>query len=85
MDAKTGGPVSRSGSTTRVPGACAVRGRRFIAARDGVVSVIKPGRTFELLAENRLANGEEITASPITADGRLYIRGFKNLYAFGNK
>jgi outer membrane protein assembly factor BamB len=60
-------------------------GKVYIAARDGVVSVVKAGRTFELLAENRMAAGEEITASPIAVDGRLYIRGFKNLYAIGSK
>jgi outer membrane protein assembly factor BamB len=60
-------------------------GKVYLAARDGVVTTVKAGRTFESLAENRLAPGEEITASPFTADGRLYIRGFKNLYAFGTK
>jgi outer membrane protein assembly factor BamB len=60
-------------------------GKIYIAARDGVVTVVKAGRTFNLLAENRFGAGEEITASPVTADGRLYIRGFKNLYALGTK
>ena len=60
-------------------------GKIYIAARDGVVSVVKAGPTFELLAENRMAAGEQITASPVAANGRLYIRGFKNLYAIGTK
>jgi hypothetical protein len=36
-----------------------------------------------LLAENRLP--DDIAASPAIADGRIYLRGYKNLYAIGTK
>jgi outer membrane protein assembly factor BamB len=58
-------------------------GKVFATARDGVTYVVKAGPTFELLATNRL--GEDVTASPVILDGRVYIRGFKNLYAVGAK
>ena len=39
----------------------------------------KAGRKFELLATNELP--DEFTASPAISNGRIYLRGFKNLYA----
>jgi outer membrane protein assembly factor BamB len=54
-------------------------GNIYLAARDGMVTVVKAGPKFETLATNRMP--DEITASPAIADGRIYIRGFKALYA----
>ena len=45
----------------------------------GAVSVVKPGRKFELLATDRLP--DEFTASPAVSQGRIYLRGFRALYA----
>jgi hypothetical protein len=56
-------------------------GKIYLTARDGVVSVVKAGRKFELLEVNRM--NDDISASPIIADGRIYLRGFKALYAIG--
>ncbi|HJZ94530.1 MAG TPA: PQQ-binding-like beta-propeller repeat protein [Gemmataceae bacterium] len=58
-------------------------GKIYAISRDGVVSVVKAGPKFELLASNRMK--DDITASPVVADGRIYLRGFKNLYAIGTK
>ena len=58
-------------------------GKVFATARDGTIYVVKAGPTFELVATNKLA--DEVTASPIALDGRLYVRGFKNMYAIGAK
>jgi outer membrane protein assembly factor BamB len=54
-------------------------GKIYVTARDGVVTVVKAGPKFEQLAVNQLP--DEITASPAIADGRIYLRGFKTLYA----
>ena len=43
------------------------------------MSVVKAGRKFELLATNRLP--DEFTASPAVSQGRIYLRGFRALYA----
>ena len=44
--------------------------------------MIKAGRNFEVLAKNEI--GEEISASPAIADGTLYLRSYKALYAIRN-
>jgi outer membrane protein assembly factor BamB len=56
-------------------------GKVYLTARDGTTTVIKAGPTFEVLAVNRL--GDSLTASPAPAHGRIYLRGFKALYAIG--
>jgi outer membrane protein assembly factor BamB len=58
-------------------------GKVFATSRDGVVSVVKAGPKFELLAQNRLP--DDLAASPVILDGRIYLRGFKHLYAIGTK
>jgi outer membrane protein assembly factor BamB len=54
-------------------------GKIYVVARDGMVTVVKAGPKFEVLAKNKMP--DEITASPAIADGRIYLRGFKTLYA----
>lgn len=48
---------------------------------EGVVVVVKAGREFEEISRSEL--GEDCFASPAFADGRVYIRGIKNLYCIG--
>ena len=48
---------------------------------DGVAFVVKPGKTYELIAENKL--GELTYASPAINDGKLYLRGDKHLFCIG--
>ena len=54
-------------------------GKIYLTARDGVISVVKAGPKFELLATNRLK--DDISASPVISNGRIYLRGWKALYA----
>jgi outer membrane protein assembly factor BamB len=56
-------------------------GHIYLTARDGMVTVIKAGPTFERVAENRLA--DTFTASPAVSNGRIYLRGWDGLYAIG--
>ena len=42
-------------------------------------SVVKAGPKFQLLASNQLQ--DDFTASPVVSNGKLYLRGFKSLYA----
>jgi outer membrane protein assembly factor BamB len=58
-------------------------GKIYLTARDGTFSVVKAGPKFELLASNRLP--DDFAASPAIANGRIYLRGFKALYAIGEK
>lgn len=57
-------------------------GHLYMIARNGIVSVVREGRDFELVAENDMQ--EPISSSPVFADGRLYLRTFEALYAIGN-
>ena len=54
-------------------------GKIYLTARDGIVTVVKAGRKFEILAKNDL--GESISASPRSPSGRIYLRTFDALYA----
>ena len=48
---------------------------------EGVTTIVRPGRQFDLVAENRL--GEECYASPAISQGRIYIRAAGHLYCIG--
>ena len=54
---------------------------RIGRVRDGTVTVVKAGPMFQVLAENKLP--DEIAASPAISNGRIYLRGWKALYAIG--
>jgi len=41
------------------------------------VTVVKTGKTFELLADNDL--GEDMSSSPAISNGVIYLRTFKHL------
>lgn len=58
-------------------------GKIYMASRNGTVTVVKAGTKFDLLATNKLP--DDLTASPAISGGRIYLRGFKYLYAIGNK
>ena len=58
-------------------------GKIYFANADGVVSVVKAGPRFELLAKNHL--GEGIAAEPAVSQGRIFLRGQKHLYCIGKK
>jgi outer membrane protein assembly factor BamB len=53
-------------------------GRIWLFSEDGKTTVIKPGRTFELLAENQLDAG--FLASPAIAGKAFYLRTRTHLY-----
>ncbi|MEP7339836.1 MAG: PQQ-binding-like beta-propeller repeat protein [Acidobacteriota bacterium] len=53
-------------------------GRIWMFSEDGKATVIKPGRTFELLAENQLDDG--FLASPAIAGKAFYLRTRTHLY-----
>lgn len=57
-------------------------GHIYFCAKDGTCTVVKAGREFVIAASNDM-NGEPITASPIVANGKLYLRSYDALYAIG--
>lgn len=55
-------------------------GHIYFASHEGVVTVIKPGRTFEVVSKNTLEG--TIMASPLALDGNLIVRSGTALYRF---
>jgi outer membrane protein assembly factor BamB len=53
-------------------------GRLYFFDKDGAATVLKPGRTFEVLATNKLANG--FMASPAVSGRALFLRTRTDLY-----
>ncbi len=57
-------------------------GKIYLTCRDdGTVTVVKAGTAFQILAKNKLP--DVFTASPAIANGRIYLHGWKDLYAIG--
>ncbi len=50
---------------------------------EGLITVIKPGPTFNPIARNPI--GERMNASPALSNGRIYLRGDKHLFCIGKK
>jgi outer membrane protein assembly factor BamB len=57
--------------------------RLYVVDEKGVTHILGTGEEFKELGRAPL--GEEVRASPAFLDGRIYIRGAKNLYAIGKK
>ncbi len=51
----------------------------YLCAKDGMVTVVKTGRDFQIVAQNNL--NEPMTASPAVANGTMYLRTYNALYA----
>jgi outer membrane protein assembly factor BamB len=84
-DAKTGQELYRERITSMRHRANPVYadGKLYLTGRDGVCVVVKPGPTLTKLAENKLP--DTFTASPAVANGTIYLRGWKSLYAIAGK
>jgi FOG: WD40-like repeat len=61
----------------------AASGRIYIAARNGMVTIVGAGESLKILAKNNM--GDIITATPAIVDNKLYLRTAKTLYAFGER
>jgi hypothetical protein len=57
-------------------------GRVLFLSDRGVTTIVRPGPEFTVAAKNEL--GEDCYASPAVSQGRIYIRGEKNLYCIAN-
>jgi outer membrane protein assembly factor BamB len=58
-----------------------LRGMALFLADDGTATFVRPGPQLDVVAQNSL--GEFIYASPAIADGRMYLRGERHLFAIG--
>lgn len=85
LDAKTGAEIypkpQRTHSDRYRASPVYADGKIYLTARGGMVTVVKAGKTFEVLSSNDL--GEAISSSPAISGGRIYLRTFNALYAIG--
>jgi outer membrane protein assembly factor BamB len=58
-----------------------VEGRVYLLDRTGVMHIFKADKEFSLISESDL--GEQSACTPAFTDGRIYLRGDKNLYCIG--
>lgn len=72
-----------AGSSGFSSSAVAADGKLYITDENGHTYVVEMGKTYKLLAQSEL--GETVMASPAIADGVIYVRGGKHLYAIGSK
>ena len=57
--------------------------RIYLSSEDGDIFVIPAGRNFSVAG--RYPMGEPLMATPAIADGTLYVRGEKHLFAIGRR
>jgi outer membrane protein assembly factor BamB len=86
IDAATG-QVKYEGGRPPVPShfmgsPVAFNGMIAMTSEEGDTFMLKAGPTHEIIRTNSL--DEPVYSSPAIANGRIYIRGEKNLYAIGN-
>ena len=86
VDARTG-EVKYEGGRIPIPATftaspVAFEGKILMTSEDGDTFIVKAGPKHEILGTNSI--GEAVYASPAIADGRIFIRGEKNLYCIGS-
>lgn len=59
----------------------AANGLAYFLSDAGTMTVIKPGRDFQVVARSEL--GEPASASPAVYDGKLFLRGHEHLFCIG--
>lgn len=85
LDAKTG-KMEYEGARVPKPtkflaSPVAYEGKILLTSEEGETFILKAGPKHEVLRSNAL--GEPVYASPAIANGNIFIRGEKNLYAIG--
>ena len=60
----------------------AFEGKILLTSEDGDTFIVKAGPKHEILGTNSV--GEPVYASPAVADGNIFIRAEKNIYAIGS-
>ena len=56
-------------------------GKAYVMDMSGTMHVMKMAKEYQLIAESKL--GEKAVCSPVFSGGRMYLRGFGNLYCIG--
>jgi len=83
MEAATGKIIWTEDLGLQYPSSVIADGLVYMPNDQGIITVIKPGPKFGYLAKNAI--GERMNASPAISNGKIYLRGSKNLYCIGSK
>ncbi len=83
LDAKSGKSIWRERIGTRHSASLvSANGLVYFLSDKGIMTVVKPGPEFEVVARNEL--GEETNASPAISDKLMFLRGAEHIYCIGN-
>ncbi len=80
--AKTGELVWQEKLGSHHASLISANGLVYFLSDNGVMTVVKPGPQFNVVAKNELA--ETFFASPAISNGQIFLRGEKNLYCIGS-
>jgi len=83
IDAASGNILWKENLGKQYSSAVVANGLVYIPNDMGVITVIKPGVTFEAVARNSI--GETMSASPAISNGKIYLRGARHLFCIGLK
>ena len=83
MEATSGNILWKINMGKQYPSPVLAGGLVYMPNDDGVVTIFKPGKTYEEVAKTSI--GEGMFASPAISNGKIYLRGKKNLYCIGKK
>ncbi len=83
IDVKTGNTLWTESMGKQYSSPVLANGLVYMPNDEGVITVIKPGATFETVAQN--PTGERMNASPAISNGKIYLRGDKHLFCIGKK
>jgi outer membrane protein assembly factor BamB len=83
FEAKTGKIAWQERMGSHHASLVSAKGLVYFLNDDGVMNVVKPGDTFERVAQNQL--DEKTFASPAISQGQMFIRGDKHLFCIGAK
>ncbi len=81
FDVVTGKILWKERLGRQYPSPVLIDGLVYVPNDDGIVNVIRPGPTFEQVAQNAI--GEKMNASLAVSNGRIFLRGERNLFCIG--
>ena len=83
IEVATGNIVWKEDLGKQYSSAVLANGLVYMPNDDGVITIIKPGTQFEMVAQNSI--GERMNASPAISNGKIYLRGDAHIFCIGEK
>ncbi len=83
MEASTGNVLWKENLGKQYGSAVLAGGLVYTPSDQGIITVFKPGTTFDTVAKNNI--GETMFASPAISNGKIYLRSTGHLFCIGAK